>query len=222
MKLKLFRQRTLWVPTAQGCALIMIAVLLCGWICFSQLYGFLAMTAPVPSKILVVEGWASDDVLKQSIQEFYQNKYQCIVTVGVPVDHGSYLLEFKTFAEIAAQSIKKMGVPENMVFAAPGHQVNTDRTYQSALAFKQWLQKNRPETRSINLFSGGTHARRTRLLFQKALGPEIKVGIMSKDSEDYNGKNWYRRSAGVREVLSEFIAYGYARFIFRPPANARF
>ena len=180
------------------------------------------MRAPVPSGILVVEGWASDDVLKQSVQEFYQNRYQCIVTVGVPVDHGSYLLEYKTFAEIAALSLKKMGVPEKMVFAAPGHQVTTDRTYQSALAFKQWLQKNRPEARAVNMISGGPHARRTRLLFKMALGPEIKVGIISKDSEDYDGKNWYRRSAGVRDVLSEFIAYGYARLLFRPPAIAPF
>ncbi len=218
MKLKLFHQRTLWVPTGPGCALIFSTLLLFGWFCFSHLHGFLALRAPVPSDVLVVEGWASDDVLKQSIQEFHQNRYQCVVTVGVPVDHGSYLLEYKTFAEIAARSLKKMGLPENVVFAAPGYQVMTDRTYQSGLALKQWLQKNRPQTASINIISGGAHARRTRLLFEKALGPQIKVGILSKDSEDYNGDNWYLRSAGVRDVLSEFIAYGYARFLFHPPA----
>jgi hypothetical protein len=219
MKLKLFKQRALWVPTTQSCALFLTAILLCGWICFSRLYGFLAMRAPVPSEILVVEGWATDDVLKQSVQEFYQNKYQSIVTVGVPVEHGSYLLEYGTFAEIAAQSLKKMGIPENMVFAAPGNQVRIDRTYQSALALKRWLQKNRPEARSINMISGGAHARRTRLLFEKALGSEFKVGIISKDPEEYNGGNWYRSSAGVRDVLSELIAYGYARLVFQPPAD---
>ena len=177
------------------------------------------MNAPLPSEILVVEGWATDDVLKQSVHEFHQNRYQCIVTVGVPVEHGSYLLEYTTFAQIAARSLIKMGVPEHQVFAASGHQVFTDRTYQSALSFKQWLQTNRPATRAINIISGGPHARRTRLLFEKALGPEIKVGILSKDGEDYDADNWYRRSAGVRNVLSEFIAYGYARFLFQPPPN---
>ncbi len=219
MKLKLFRQRTLWVPTVPGCILFLTAILLCGWLGFSQLYGFLAMRAPEPSEILVVEGWVSDDVLKQSVQEFYQNKYQCIVTVGVSVEQGSYLLEYKTFAEIAAQSLKKMGMPETAVFAAAGNRVTIDRTYQSALALKQWLEKNRPEAHSINIISSGAHARRTRLLFEKALGPEFKVGILSKDSEEYNGTNWYRRSAGVRDVLGELIAYGYARLIFQPPAN---
>lgn len=222
MKLKFFHQRTLWIPTGRGCALIVSVFLLCGWFCFSHLYGFLAIRAPVPSEILVVEGWASDNVLKQSIQEFYQNGYRCIVTVGVPVENGSYLLDYKTFAEIAAQSLRKMGVPENAVFAAPGHQVMTDRTYQSAVAFKKWLQKNRPETRSINMISGGAHARRTRLMFEKALGPEIKVGILSKDPEEYNGNNWFLCSAGVRDVMSEFISYCYARLIFRPPSTALF
>lgn len=219
MKLKLFKQRTVWLPTGRGCALFISLLLVCCWFCFSHLYEFLAVRAPIPSPILVVEGWASDDVLKQSIQEFYQNRYQCIVTVGVPVEHGSYLLEYKTFAEIAAHSLKKMGVSENVVFAAPGHQVITDRTYQSALAFKQWLRQNRPEIRDINLISGGAHARRTRLMFEMALGPEFKVGILSKDGEDYNAGNWYRRSAGVRDVLSELIAYGYAKLLFHPPSN---
>jgi hypothetical protein len=68
--------------------------------------------------------------------------------------------------------------------------------------------------RGINVLTEEAHARRTRLLFQKAFGDEVKVGIISVPSPDYDSKHWWRYSEGVREVIGEGIAYIYARFLF--------
>ena len=55
-----------------------------------------------------------------------------------------------------------------------------------------------------------------RLLFQKALGDGIKVGIIAVPNPDYDPKYWWRYSDGVREVIGESIAYIYARLFFWP------
>jgi hypothetical protein len=60
------------------------------------------------------------------------------------------------------------------------------------------------------------HARRTRLLFPKALGPDVEVGIIAVQTPDYDPKRWWRYSEGVRDVIGESIAYVYARFFFWP------
>jgi len=65
----------------------------------------------------------------------------------------------------------------------------------------------------------GPHARRSRLLFQKAFGKEVKVGVISVEDRDYDPAHWWRSSEGVREVLGEAIAYFYAKFFFSPSSR---
>lgn len=60
---------------------------------------------------------------------------------------------------------------------------------------------------SINVLTEGAHARRTRLLYQKAFDQNVTVGIIAASNPDYNPKQWWRYSDGVREVIGESIAY---------------
>jgi hypothetical protein len=62
----------------------------------------------------------------------------------------------------------------------------------------------------------GAHARRTRLLFQKAFGDEAGVGIIAISSPDYDGAHWWLYSEGVRDVVGETLAYLYAQVFFHP------
>jgi L,D-peptidoglycan transpeptidase YkuD (ErfK/YbiS/YcfS/YnhG family) len=41
----------------------------------------------------------------------------------------------------------------------------------------------------------------------------------SPSNPDYNPKQWWRYSDGVREVIGESIAYIYAKFFFYPSAS---
>ena len=100
--------------------------------------------------------------------------------------------------------------------AVPSMPVRQDRTYASALALKDWLAAHNLNPSGLNLMTLGPHARRSRLLFHKALGKGVDVGVISVASQDYDPKHWWHSSQGVRVVLSESIAYTYASLFFHP------
>ena len=69
---------------------------------------------------------------------------------------------------------------------------------------------------NIHLITTGPHGRRSRLLFQKALGKDYHVGITCLEDSGYDPDHWYLYSQGVRKVLGEWIAYTYAKLFFHP------
>ena len=68
----------------------------------------------------------------------------------------------------------------------------------------------------VDVFTLGAHARRSRLLFEKALGDEVAMGVIAAPDQTYDQDHWWRSSNGVRTVLSELIAYLYAVIFFHP------
>jgi hypothetical protein len=82
------------------------------------------------------------------------------------------------------------------------------------LAVRKWLADNRIQAASIDVVSYGPHARRSRLLYQKAFGRSARVGVAAMEPDGYEGRYWWRNSEGVRDTLSETFAYVYARFLF--------
>jgi uncharacterized SAM-binding protein YcdF (DUF218 family) len=84
---------------------------------------------------------------------------------------------------------------------------------------REWFNREEPAIHSINIITEDTHARRTRLLYQEALGKEIAVGIIAVPNPDYDARRWWRYSEGVRDVTSEAISYLYAKFLFYPPRS---
>jgi uncharacterized SAM-binding protein YcdF (DUF218 family) len=83
-----------------------------------------------------------------------------------------------------------------------------------ALAKRFQGETNAPTV--FNLVSVGPHCRRSRLLFEKALGEAIQVGVVPAPPDDYEPEHWWRTSQGFRTVSGEIIAYAYARLFFNP------
>jgi hypothetical protein len=81
---------------------------------------------------------------------------------------------------------------------------------------RDWFREHGMTVRSINVLTEDAHARRTQILFEKAFGSGVAIGIISVPDPDYDAKHWWRTSEGVREVLGESIAYLYARIFFHP------
>jgi hypothetical protein len=180
---------------------------------------FLAVTESMPGGALVVEGWAADYALSLAVEEFRSNRYEKIFVTGVPVDYGGPLSAYKTYAEIGSATLMAMGMDSNVVQAVSAPEVRRDRTYASAAALARWFQEHGGAPRHVNLMTDGPHARRSRLLFQRALGGKTAVGIIAIPPRDYQPARWWRYSSGVRNVTSEFIAYIYAKLIFKPDAE---
>ena len=215
----LIQRRVCWGLTWRGRLVLLLSFLAVLAGAVAGAYPFLAVTEPAPGGLLVVEGWAPDYVLAVAQQEFETRHYDRIYVTGGPLDRGAPLAEFKTYAALGAASLVKMGLDPNVVEVAPAPGVRHDRTYASALALKRWLQERHVSLAQLNVITMGPHARRTRLLYSKAFGPETTVGIMSVPSQDFDPRRWWQSSAGVRTVVSEVIAYAYARVAFNPQTD---
>lgn len=180
------------------------------------IHPFLAVTHPVLGKILVVEGWVPDYVLKAAKLEFEQHHYRKLYVTGGAIGSGAPLSEYKTYGELGAATLIRMGMNKYSVEAVPASYVRRDRTYASALSLKNWLQQHSFHENNINLISLGAHSRRSQLLFQQAFGENFRVGIIAIENRDYDPKHWWKFSAGVRAVIDEFIAYIYVVAVFSP------
>lgn len=212
----LLRRRECLLPSWRGWLLLLLA----GWLLaigsVRKVYSFLAVTDPVAGGALVIEGWAPDYALAEVVTEFRRHHYTRVYVVGVPLERGAPLSEYKTYAELGANTLLKLGLDRDSVQAVPTPAVRQDRTYASALVLKQWLQEHNAMPVEFNLISLGPHARRSRLLFEKAFGRDARVGIIALENQDYDPGHWWKSSQGVRTVMDEIIAYGYARLLFYP------
>jgi uncharacterized SAM-binding protein YcdF (DUF218 family) len=178
---------------------------------------FLAETHRVNTNVLVVEGWIHEYAIRAADKEFETGRYQHVFTTGGPVTGiGHYVNDYQTSASVGADLLKNAGVPSDSVQMVPSRVMDRDRTYGSAVALREWLHEHNMPVHSINVLTEDAHARRTRLLFQKALGKNVTVGIIAVPNPDYDARRWWRYSEGVKDVGSEAFAYIYARFFFYP------
>lgn len=216
----LLRRRTCWLPTLRGWLLLLIlfgTVLIFG---FRSANTFLAVNDPVPDGVLVVEGWSPDYALEAAKSKAQESPNRILYVVGGPLEHGAPLSEYKTYAELGAATLLRMGMSQDTVQAVPAPYVRRDRTYAAAVALRNWFRHRGDVPGAINLISMGAHARRSRLMFEKAFGSGTRVGVMNVADRDYDPRHWWKSSQGVRSVLDEMIAYGYARFLFSTSAEA--
>lgn len=215
----LLRRRQVLLPTWRGWLLIGFAVFWITFFAVRNVYAFLATADPLPGGVLVVEGWAADYALEAALAEFQSHHYDRIVVTGGPLEWGAPLSEYHSYAERGAAILVKWGLSTNVVQAVPSPRVRQDRTYTSARSLKAWCQDREIQLTRVHLMTEGPHARRSRLLYRKALGPGVVVGVTAIEVREYDPKHWWRYSAGVRGIIDESIAYLYARFLFHPHAD---
>jgi uncharacterized SAM-binding protein YcdF (DUF218 family) len=213
----LFVRKERWGLSWRGWLLFVLGALLTAYLVFANAHPFLAVTRRVNTDILVVEGWIHGYGIHAAVVEFKNGAYQYAFSTGGPVTgNGGYVNDFQTSASVGAELLKESGIPLESLEMVPSHVIGRDRTYSSAVALREWLREHNGAVRSFNVVTEDTHARRTRLLFQEAFGNETKVGIISVPNPDYDAKHWWQYSEGVRDVLSEGVAYLYAKFFFWP------
>jgi uncharacterized SAM-binding protein YcdF (DUF218 family) len=187
------------------------------------LYSFLAVSDAGRGDCLVVEGWVPPYCLKAAAaiaktggyRKTFATGCRALEEWGAPVN--------TTYAELGAERLIALGVGKDLVQAVPSRVERKDRTYNSALALKEWCASNNMPLKSMDVVTLGPHARRSRLLFQKAFGNDVSIGIIAVEAQTYEPARWWASSEGVREVIGEGIAYLYARLLFHPsePASRR-
>jgi hypothetical protein len=206
-----FKKKLLNVPTIFGWLLAFSCISALTIISVLKIHSFLAISRPLNSKILIVEGWVPDYCLEQVNKYYHNNKISTIFITGGPLEQGSYLKEFKNFAALGGATLKKLGIPDSILIEIPAPYVQKDRTYTSAITFKRWLISNNEQFSSANIITLGVHARRSSILFQNVLGNSIDVGVISIIDKDYNPDTWYASSCGFKMVITEIISYLYTK-----------
>ena len=218
----LFDRRERWSLSWRGRVIVASVLLLVGALIFEGVYPFLAITHRVDANILVVEGWIHEYAIRAAVKEFQSNHYQRVFTTGGPVEGtGGYINDFMTSASVGADLLRKAGVPEQSLQMVPSRVMDRDRTYGSAVALRNWFRQHKMVVSGIDVITEDLHARRTRLLFEKALGDKVAVGVIAIPNPDYDAKRWWRYSEGLKDVLSEAATYVYARLLFYPSASSQ-
>jgi hypothetical protein len=212
----LLQRRECTLPTWRGWLALLVVAGIAGVIAVRLACHFLTVETAEPGGVLVVEGWISPGDAQQALTEFHKGSYTALYVTGGPIEAESPLASFGSYAELTADVLRRLGADPAMLHAVPGPKVAKDRTYSTAVALKKALHDSGVPAASLNVVTAGVHARRSRLLYEKAFGSGTRVGTIALEEHEFDPDRWWTTSAGFRAVTSELIAYFYARFLFKP------
>lgn len=208
MSLTLFRKRTLWWPTWLGWTILLVAFSLpfVEW----TLYGerFLAVTDRVDAEVLVVEAWIGREAMMGVKSEFDRGAYRYILAAG-PYEGEGWVDRRWSYPELVAKELRRLGVPSEQILLAPSAPTETQRTFAAACGAREALVAHGLKDARVNVFSRGPHARRSRSVFQKVLGPRTRVGVIASSAEDLEVTRWWNSSERAKELITETAGYFY-------------
>jgi uncharacterized SAM-binding protein YcdF (DUF218 family) len=205
IRLRLLQHRMIWCPTWLGLscfAAILLLPVVWWWFCGES---FLSANARLPAEVLVVEGWIGRQGVRAAAQEFERGGYRYIVTSGGPAS--GWEDERESYAVMAQQELLQTGIPEEKIIVATTSETENERTFESAAAVWRALRAKGIHPKSVNVFTLGAHARRSRIVFAKVNSPEIEVGVVSWTPQEDQGGPWWRSSQRAKELIAESAGY---------------
>ena len=219
------RRRQIWLPTLWGCALLVIVVALAAVVLARMANGWLAPNLLAPgvnghgARTLVIEGWMETTDLDQAVLAFRRGHYERVVTTGGPLDSWPEVRAWNNFAELAASYLQRNGLGNVALVAVPAPASAQDRTYLSAVMVRNWARQSGTVLGSVDVFSSGVHARRSRMLYRMALGPDVEVGVLAARPQMFDADRWWTTSVGVKSVIGETLSLGWTVCCFWPPVT---
>jgi hypothetical protein len=212
----LLARRERWGLTWRGRLTLLLLLLAAGVVFAKTICGFLSVSAKVPARHMVVEGWVSTATMQAAAAEFRSGGYETVYSLGGSTDwdyKSTHLSD--TYASVAAGRLAAFGIPRERIRLVPASGVKLDRTFASAAALKKHLEEAGTLPAALNIMTDGVHSRRSRLLFEKAFGGDVAIGVLSTPNEEFDADRWWTTSEGLKEVISETGAWLYARLFFR-------
>jgi hypothetical protein len=214
----LLRRREVWAPTWAGWALLALIGALSLWGFTRSVHSYLAQTAPTGHGLFVVEGWLPDDAFMAAVEAFRRGSYERFVVTGGPIEYRGCAPGITDYATRGATLARALGIREAELAVVPAPASAQERTFRSAVSVRQWAEVSGGAVAALDLYSYGTHARRSRWLYQLAFGDGVNVGVLAGRPTSYSPDAWWRSSDGTRAVLSELIAWTWVRLFFHPGA----
>lgn len=213
MRFKWIRRRECWTLTWPARMIILIVALAALRGSAPYMYLWLACGERMPStapSAVVIEGWINDAVLEETRPWLISHPDVTVYCTGGPVEYGSPLLSFASYAEVTRLRVIAAGVDTGRVHAVASDYVARDRTWASALAVREVLKNSKQDGPvTLWLVSQGTHSRRSRLLFDRALRGYATVDIWGLKPDRYGRNDWWTLSEGFKAVTGEMTALPY-------------
>ncbi len=206
MNFHLFQRRLGWFPTWLGWMVLLFLVI--GPVSFWWFRGeaFLAETTRIPAEVLVVEGWIGREGFQAALAEFRQGTYRYLVTSG-GVSTNNWDNQRWNYAESARNEFIRLGVPSEVIIAAPAGDNAEQRTYESAVAVARELEARGIHPHALVVFTIGAHARRSRLVYAKASPQSIAVGVISWTPSFLPKGPWWKSSVRAEALLKETVGW---------------
>ena len=179
---------------------------------FMGLHPFLALSRPVETRTMILEGWIPEASIKFAAELFLNNNYELILTTGGDTPDkkkGASLID-DTYAESAKRTLIDLGIDQEKIVAVKTDVIGRSRTYSYAQSSIQWLMTNRAALNSINVISLDAHARKSYVLYKKAADKQIEIGVIACPPVEYGSRAWFFSVYGIGFVLKNFIGYLYA------------
>jgi len=202
------RPRTIWCPTLLGWIVILGAFLTPVLAWWTRGESYLCTSQRIASEILVVEGWVGQETVEAAAAEFSLGGYRWIVAAGGPNGERWNRVRW-TFAEIAEDGLIGAGVSREKIIPAPARDVEAQRTFESALAVQQALAKQGLRPQALMIFTRGSHARRSQLVYTRVFGPSTKVGVISWLPPSPQIEPWWHSSTRAKDLMTETIGFLY-------------
>ena len=171
---------------------------------------FLAVRSDPSADVLVVEGWIGPDAMPMVMKEFHRGGYKLIVTGGCSTE-GGWVGHRKTYADLAADELFRLGVPEEQLISAPAGGHVTRRTWSTAVAVRVALKERGVLPSAITVATRGCHARRSRLVFSRVFGGKVQIGVIPWLPEREVGRRWWNSSERTKDLLDETFSYAFER-----------
>ena len=122
-------------------------------------------------------------------------------------------------ADWAVDILRQEGVPDSLLVSVAAPPTEYDKTFATAVAVRAWLARQpEPMPLALNLYSESAHARRSRLLYHKAFGSGMRIGVIAVPKEGVRADSWWKQRRSASYVAGQIAKYLYARLFFWPEA----
>lgn len=167
---------------------------------------FFSVTHRLPAEVLVADAWIGREGIRAAAEEFKLGGYEYIVVTGDMAEESWKQSDDDVTAQ---QELIGLGIPKDRIITAPSSQASRQRTFESVVAAWKALETRGVRPKVLNLFTLGSHARRSRVVYAKVFGPATQVGVIAFIPPEYEVKPWWLSKRRTLCLLKEFVGYPF-------------